>query len=489
MLAAGRDNHLSGLISDSLSESIRVRYLNTGSAANTRGALRRLRMSTPQSSTTDMSISSSVAGDDDAAGLLSSINASSDSDDSDRLDAIPLRAHGGSAWIGLVNLVKGFFGAGILAVAKAFTYSGLPLGVVLYLAVGIAVTVGSAVLVSLKHELNLRGKLSVVTFADVAQTVLGPWGRVIVFAEVVFLQLAFCSGFIVVILDQLHVLGGISASISTKLWVSLVLAVPLGLFACIRWLKDLWFVSSVGLVVYVFGIVGLTLFEASSRISRGVEPPVVPLSASSVMEFLGIAIYAIEGINLILPVERSLRHPTQATAVTWSGMLAYTGVCTLVGAMGFAAGMGSCDLVSDCFDPGPSATVVRVALIIALLASHPLQLFPATEILERKLQLDDEDDSNTTNRNRRWMLRGGLALLTCLVGATVPDFQLFAGLVGSMVMTLVGFSLPFVLYLRVFWGRLHWAVVAASGLCILFGLVTCVFGTITSVRALVQAFS
>jgi len=78
--------------------------------------------------------------------------------------------------------------------------------------------------------------------------------------------------------------------------------------------------------------------------------------------------------------------------------------------------------------------------------------------------------------------------VTCLLGALVPNFPLLADVVGSLVMTLVGFVLPVVLYVTLFWHDMKWYGWVLGGLSVAFGLVTCVFGTITSVGALIERF-
>lgn len=434
------------------------------------------------------------ASDDSEASLLSGKPTSGIT-----LAMLPLRKGGASPMPAMANLVKSLLGAGILSVANAFAKSGLVWGIILYLLVGVGVTGGNLALIAAKHELNKRGRLDVETFSEVGGAVFGPWGSFIVSAQVVFLELAFCAGFVVVILDQLHVEVGLPTALGWRALASIGLAVPLALLANIRWLKDLWLVSVFGLLVYVVGIVGLSVYESGVELSQGTQPPDVTPTASGLVLFVGVAVYANEGINLVLPVETTLSDRSNGYWVTAVGMLSYNTMCAAMGALAFSAGLGECGLITDCFTNATAAAVVRWALVIALLASHPLQLYPASEILERGMGLqggspapadavvpegEDPPESWPTFW-KRVSLRCFLALVTCLLGSLVPDFPLLADIIGNLVMTLVGFVLPVALYTALFWRTMPWYAWVLGALSVVFGLVTCVFGTIASVEHLI----
>jgi len=291
------------------------------------------------------------------------------------------------------NLVKSLLGAGILSVANAFSHAGLAWGISIYIVVGVGVTAGNLALISVKHELNRRGRLDVETFSDVGGAVLGWWGSFLVSAQIVFLELAFATGFVVVILDQLAATVGLSQELGPRTLAALGLAVPLAALANIRWLKDLWPVSVLGLLVYAAGIIGMSVFQSAQALALGPEPQEVTPTLSGLALFTGVAVYANEGINLILPVETSLADRRHAYWVTAVGMSSYNAMCAAMGALAFAAGLGRCDLITNCFADGTSALVVQWALMVALLATHPLQLYPASELIERRLGIDADDDA------------------------------------------------------------------------------------------------
>ena len=90
-------------------------------------------------------------------------------------------------------------------------------------------------------------------------------------------------------------------------------------------------------------------------------------------------------------------------------------------------------------------------------------------------------------------LRAGLVLLTCVVAWAVPNFSLFADLIGSFMMTIVGFVIPPVLFLGTFgWvkgkGGAAWYHWILCSFCIVVGLIVMVTGTINAVKNIITYY-
>lgn len=586
---------------------------------------------------------------------------------------IPDRPNGGSALGGFSNFVKSLFGAGasallfppsfppflsaclslrptcslvppspwlaaiatarphatgILSLPHAFSSAGLVAGILCYLLVGFGVMYGNLQLLRVKHELTRRVDASIATYSEVGQTLFGSWGRFFVEAQVVILELAFCCGFVIVGLDNMEAVVGRSAE--NRLAIILVATPILVFLAWIRWLKDLWVLSFLGLLVYVGGVMGISYYDGALNIADDVNDPgwhrdAEDPSLSNVILFIGVAVYSLEGINLVLPVENSLKHPRNAERVIATGMTLYTVLCCAFGAFAYLAGLGSCPLVTNCFTSGGIATGVRIALCASLIVTHPLTLFPASEIIERRLfgiiedeaaearlqsayfhaphehtdasrpvsnfelHLDEHTGYDSAHEPRSalhaapkaateahsllgrpptvtgphydavrssatpsapadssppasasppalsspaapspnvrlapltwrsvWFglwacggngdresfcspaqqlvwkqraLRTGMVLFTCVVGWALPDFRVFADLIGSLMMTLVGFVMPATFYIRTFgWSELSWVSRIICIISILFGLAIMVIGTIQSVEEIIETF-
>lgn len=214
-----------------------------------------------------------------------------------------------------------------------------------------------------------------------------------------FLELAFCSGFIIVgaqnALDAFESFG-VGATRAGLIFSALPVLI---LFAWIRKLKDLWVLSFVGLIVYVGGVMGISYYDGGETLTHptdGIVPPGLHLpdgglKIMGIVGFIGVSVYSLEGINLVLPVEASLKHPNSGFPVMGWGMTLYSISCSAFGAFAYGAGLGSCPIITDCFAKGATATIiVQLALVASLIFTHALTLFPAAEILERKIFGDEK---------------------------------------------------------------------------------------------------
>eukprot|EP01138_Halocafeteria_seosinensis_P015985 gb/GECG01016313.1/.p1 GENE.gb/GECG01016313.1/~~gb/GECG01016313.1/.p1 ORF type:complete len:716 (+),score=80.94 gb/GECG01016313.1/:1-2148(+) len=305
-----------------------------------------------------------------------------------------------------------------------------------------------------------ENSFSIETYAEVGEAAMGKVGRILVETHVVVLEWAFCAGFVFVgyrNLQSAYRLAPVEVDPPTKLTVGLISTPLLILLSWIKQLKDLWFISLCGLIVYLLGVMGVTFYEgireiANDNIGRETEE----ISPMSMIKFIATAVYSLEGINLVLPIESSLKDQRNAAKVIGWGTAAYTFLCALFGAFGYFVGFGTCEgsrIVTDCLT-GNEAVVVSVTLVIALFFTHALTLFPATEIVERKL-FDPADDSTRTLWWCR-LIRVLEVLLTVIVGLMVDSFEKFSGFIGALMMSTVGFILPALFVWSAFNGKDAW---------------------------------
>jgi len=60
----------------------------------------------------------------------------------------------------------------------------------------------------------------------------------------------------------------------------------------------------------------------------------------SIISFISVSVYSLEGINLVLPVEASLKVPNHGYPVMGWGMMVYACACAAFGAFSYASGLG-----------------------------------------------------------------------------------------------------------------------------------------------------
>ena len=193
------------------------------------------------------------------------------------------------------------------------------------------------------------------------------------------LQLMFCTGFIIVLCENLNSIDD-SHSVFFYAWAIFPL---LTLLSWIPNIGDLWFTSFLGIFIYLFGVIGLTYIDSFKDFN-----PISDYDKMKVLgmaETFGVALYSMEAITLTIPVADSLKRPKQAKMIVFATICGWLVCCVPFAAVGYIAGYGDCDIITDCLDKGPLTDVMRFFLAIALILTHPVFLIVTSECLEEIL--------------------------------------------------------------------------------------------------------
>eukprot|EP00041_Stephanoeca_diplocostata_P029199 m.856300 g.856300 ORF g.856300 m.856300 type:complete len:240 (-) comp23512_c0_seq11:4179-4898(-) len=171
----------------------------------------------------------------------------------------------GTSSAAFINFFKSMFGVGVLGLPHAFEQSGLLAGIVFYIVIAILCTYSMQLIIKCKHRLEPLDKqigyhvpsssgrshtAPLVTYGELARVVLGRWGKYCVDFQLVLLEMLFNAGFQIVMSKTL---ASLVPNISQIEWIGIV-ALPIAVMSCIRWLRDLWFLSLFGLIVYLGGV-------------------------------------------------------------------------------------------------------------------------------------------------------------------------------------------------------------------------------------------
>ncbi|KAJ6897325.1 amino acid transporter AVT3B [Populus alba x Populus x berolinensis] len=164
---------------------------------------------------------------------------------------------------------------------------------------------------------------------------------------------------------------------------------------------------------------------------------------------MGVAVYAFEGIGMVLPIESEMREREKFGRI-----------------LGLSMGLIS-DIITANLGPGLISLLVQLGLCINLFFTFPLMMNPVYEILERRFW---------GGRYCLW-LRWLSVLLVTLVALMVPNFADFMSLVGSSVCCGLGFVLPALFHLLVFKEEMSWRGWSIDVGIVALGLVLAVSGT------------
>ncbi|KAK7252623.1 hypothetical protein RIF29_36705 [Crotalaria pallida] len=195
---------------------------------------------------------------------------------------------------------------------------------------------------------------------------------------------------------------------------------------------------------------------------------------------IGVAVYAFEGIGMILPLESETKDKEKFGTILGIGMGAISILFGAFGALGyFAFGDETKDIITTNLGPGVISALVQLGLCINLFFTFPLMMNPVYEVFERRL---------CGSRYCLW-LRWLVVLLVSLVALLVPNFADFLSLVGSSVCVILGFVLPAMFHCIVFKEELGWRCIVPDGAVVLFGIVIAISGTWSSLVEILAAKS
>ncbi|XP_055590936.1 neutral amino acid uniporter 4-like [Uranotaenia lowii] len=396
----------------------------------------------------------------------------------------------------LIHILNGNLGTGILAMPEAFKNSGLYVGLLGTLSMGVVCTHSMHILVKCAHELCCRHEVPLLSFAEVGQYAVlsGPnclqrfssFVKLLINCFLILMQLGFCCVYYLFVAVNIQAFLE-SVGIKTEvLTVLTALFVPLVALNMVRSLK---YLTPTSLVASVLAISGLTIAFTFLLKDLPHSSSVAPVTSSwgTLPMYLGTAMYAFEGIGVILPLENNMKSPKDFRA--WNGVLntGMTIVVCLFAATGFygylkygeeTQGSVTLNLPNDDF----LAEVVRLMMAVAVFTSYALQFYVPMSILGPAIQ--GSFQSPEAQNLAEYGTRIALIFITFILAAIIPNLGLFISLVGALSSSTLDLIFPPMIEILVFWpgrqyGRWNWILwkdLAIAGL----GLVGFLVGTSTS---------
>ncbi|KAH3767373.1 solute carrier family 36 (proton-coupled amino acid transporter) [Pelomyxa schiedti] len=364
--------------------------------------------------------------------------------DPKRREAAAAARRGSSTLAATGQFVKTMLGAAILSMPKAFSESGLWLGFAIFPVVAAVVLACMIILLKCKRYANEAAtgdpyKGPVITYKDVGATTssVGKWSVLLI---IVCMQLCYCTGWVIVMSNNLHSMLPQFSRIMQIIWLSPFLV----LLSWIRFIKQLVYTSFLGLVIYIFGVLGVSYYYAIPNLDAAHYTATVAINYKQVPLFLSTLLYSSgAGFNSVISCESTLKEPKKAWFMAISGYPFYALLVLAYGTIMYVAGYGSCSIALDCLPPGTLVTVVKVLFMVALLVTFPLGLSVAFEVLE------DEIFSDTTHIAVRCTSRSVLVIITCVVAMLMPDFSTFSNLVSFTIRKISHkIKAPFSLFVR-----------------------------------------
>ena len=230
-----------------------------------------------------------------------------------------------------LHLMKGNLGPGVLALPAQFAIVGPKWGVGILLVVAVqgvycmwllSVTQKRASECVAADRAQLVAGTVFLTFDDLGQLAFGCWGRILVKACVLAMQLGICSVFLSLVSENLSTALEDVGIYLTNRYQSIALAfAPCALLSLLPDLSSLWPLSAFGTFAMLFALASAVIAATIQLISRDlpetfatVQPPSTPCSeaawsvptAFQLSSAVSSTFYALEGISIVLPVGSAL---------------------------------------------------------------------------------------------------------------------------------------------------------------------------------------
>ncbi|XP_050736641.1 uncharacterized protein LOC127008522 [Eriocheir sinensis] len=356
------------------------------------------------------------------------------------------RAHKGlSAGLAALFLLAEMAGAGILNLPRAVAntgWGGLPLMVVLALAVGFAGTRLGMCWVLLEDRWPQYRTPCRRPYPAIARRALGIPGQVVAEASVLFTLFGASTVYLLLAVQMTHsLLSHYVPTLSPCAWC-LILGVLLCPTTWFSTPKDFW-----GAPVLALGATLLACLVVLSEVvvQRDThEPPLFPSPTfHSVFLGFGAILFALGGASLFPTIQNDMKDRSQfphSVILTFLVLLAvylpFSSIC-----YGLLGDNGVPDNILQAVS-GPAVTVTQSFILCHFLFAFSVVINPINQALEGAFKMSNDFGV------RRVAMRTCTMVVVVLVGFTIPDFSKILDLIGGSTVTLMSFVLPPLCYLR-----------------------------------------
>ncbi|XP_049605931.1 proton-coupled amino acid transporter 1 isoform X2 [Syngnathus scovelli] len=409
----------------------------------------------------------------------------------------------------LIHLLKGNIGTGLLGLPLAVKNAGLVLGPLSLLCMGLIAVHCMRVLVDCSHHLSAKMNRQSLTYGEAVQYGMenvswlrrhSHWGKRIVNLFLIITQLGFCCVYFVFLSDNVkqvveaanattfncQVDGGNQTQVLVPSFDSrLYMLCFLPAFILLVFTPNLKYLAPLSLIANLVMAASLVLiyFYSITHIKFPIDLPMVG-RAKTYPLFFGTAIFAFEGIGVVLPLENKMHRPQSFPQVLYLGMGIVTFLYISLGTIGymcFGADIGGSITLNlpNCW----TYQAVKLLYCFGIFITFALQFYVPAEILI---------PSVVARVSEQWemavdlLLRAILVVFTCALAILIPELDLVISLVGSVSSSFLALIFPPILQMLTFHSEgLAPASVAKNLVISLVGLVGFLAGTYVAIEQIV----
>lgn len=352
---------------------------------------------------------------------------------------LPPERHTVSTFQAGVALFKAVVGPGVLFLPSAVKNAGLVSALGVSLVCGV-LAIWCLLLVLDTAQVLRRNGYTIKTMSDIGLAVYGVYGQVMVDVCVVISQLGFCIAYCVFVAENVQAFlfelaGGmvgaadnpatcnLTGFLADEKLVYYIILILIPFLIPVTWLRQIKYFAVSNTIASTLVVVSLAymLVLLGHRYATAKSPGegLLLYNLHGTLVYLGTAMYAFEGVAVLLPVEDKMETPQlMPQVVCWTlgfalflqisfafiAYLNYRGRTQSIVTISLADGQIAGGIASVVF--------VQLAWVVEVLLTFPLQLFPAVRILEHSCSITERNSGLKWTKN---LMRAGIVLLCMLV--------------------------------------------------------------------------
>ncbi|XP_051870776.1 proton-coupled amino acid transporter 1 [Pristis pectinata] len=407
----------------------------------------------------------------------------------------------------LIHLLKGNIGTGLLGLPLAVKNAGIVLGPISMIVMGVVAVHCMQMLVKSSHHLCAKLHKPFLDYGNVVMCSLeespnlwlrkySNFGRWFVEFFLILTQLGFCCVYFVFLADNIKQVvdaanitsNDCSLNISTIEYGSmdnrLYMLSFLPFIILLVFIQNLKYLAPLSMLANLAMLVSLILIyiHLFANISHTTDLTKVGDWKSFAM-FFGTAIFAFEGIGVVLPLENQMQRPHKFPAILYSAMSFVTLLYVSIGILGYTCfGDEIKGSVTLNLPPCWLYQSVKILYSFGIFITYAVQFFVAAEILVPLAAV------RVSERWKLWVnlaIRTALVILTCLLAILIPRLEIVISLVGSVSSSTLALIIPPLLEIITFQsGGIHWWIITKNILISVVGLLGFLMGTYVSIEQL-----
>ncbi|WVQ66001.1 uncharacterized protein L199_004179 [Kwoniella botswanensis] len=392
-------------------------------------------------------------------------------------------ASGGTATTtqALLMLLKGFVGTGILFMGKAFFNGGILFSTIVMLAIA-GISLWSFLLL-VEAYMHVPG-----SFGDIGGALYGKYMRFAILISIAVSQIGFVAAYTIFIAENLQAFFMAVTDCKTYIPVKWLILGQLLIFLPLAMIRNLAKLSGTALVADAFILIGLIYigFNEGSVLSKYGVADVKLFNENSFPLLIGTAVFAFEGIGLVIPITESMREPEKFPRLLSIVMFVVAVLFAGAGVSSYAAYGSDIQTVVIVNLPQEDKFVQAVQFLysVAILLSIPLQLFPAVRIMENGI-FSRSGKHNSSVKWQKNIFRSVVVVFTSLLSwAGSSELDKFVSLIGSFACIPLCFIYPPMLHLKAC-AKTRKAIVL-DYLLIVFGTIVGAYTTVQTIRSLFE---